>query len=87
VRLEESWLAFPNPVSSLLTIPFAINGGGEVKVEIHDATGKLVYSISEAQEKGNQKAMINVSGLGQGLYFYTVIFNGQKIQDGSFSKQ
>lgn len=87
VRLSESWSAFPNPVAGLLTIPFAISSGGEVKVEIHDATGKLVYTISEMQEKGNQKALINVSGLVQGIYFYTVTFNGQKIQDGSFSKQ
>lgn len=79
--------AYPNPVSEVLTIPFAIQADGEVLIEIRDASGKLVFSINEEQLKGQQKAFINISEYNTGIYFYTILFNRQNIQNGSFSKQ
>jgi hypothetical protein len=79
--------AYPNPVSDVLTIPFAIQADGEVLIEIRDASGRLVFTINEEQLKGQQKAFINISGYNTGIYFYTILFNSQNIQNGSFSKQ
>jgi hypothetical protein len=83
----ESEPAYPNPVSDVLTIPFAIQADGEVLVEIRDAAGKLVFTLSESQLEGRQKAFINISYFSTGIYFYTILFNSKDIQNGIFSKQ
>jgi len=79
--------AYPNPVADMISIPFQIQEQGDVSIEIRDATGKLVYTLSEFQDKGQQKAMINLTSLTNGIYFYTITFKQQVIQNGSFSKQ
>ncbi len=80
-------LAYPNPVSEVLNIPFAISGDGDVAVEIRDATGRLVFTLTENQVKGQQTALINITEFNTGIYFYTIVFNQKIIQNGSFSKQ
>ncbi len=80
-------LAYPNPVADVLTIPFRLEETGTVTVEVRDAAGKTVLSINELQDKGAQKAFINISGLSKGIYFYSVNTGQIRIQDGSFSKQ
>ncbi len=78
---------YPNPVADVLTLPFDIPTGGVVRIEIHDVTGKLLFVISEQQEQGPQKALINTSGMPAGIYFYSISINQSPVQNGSFSKQ
>jgi hypothetical protein len=85
--LTPSTQAYPNPVSDMLTIPFTIPSDGMVSIQIMDATGKLVYTLSEPQNKGEQHALINLANYTSGIYFYSVLLGQQLIQNGSFSKQ
>jgi hypothetical protein len=79
--------AYPNPVADVMTVPFETELAAEVSLVITDAAGRLVYQLTEFQEAGKQKAIINVSEFQTGIYFYTVSVEGKIKSNGSFSKQ
>jgi hypothetical protein len=78
--------AYPNPVADVLTLPFIINADAMVQIQVYDQSGKLMLSLSENQNTGQQKAFINTSEFASGIYFYTITANAQLISNGSFSK-
>ena len=49
---------FPNPTSSIVTIPMFLNSSQNVKVNVFDNSGRLVKSIDEMLTLGNHYLMI-----------------------------
>ena len=85
-KTKELLLAYPNPVSDELTIPFKTTIDGLISVKIQDALGKEIMTLGNYQLKGNQQAIIDVKNFKSGVYFYTVSINNQLIFNGRFSK-
>ncbi len=74
--------AFPNPASSNLTIQFNMLMPGDALVSIFDVYGKMVYRRSiNGLYYGFHKHNINVSGLPQGQYLFSVK-TGQYVESG-----
>ncbi len=66
---------YPNPATSFATIDYHMNNSAQTgKVRIINLVGKLVKEIPMLKREG--KVKINLSGLSQGIYFYTVSFDG-----------
>lgn len=69
----------PNPAGSYTTIPIYTSQGGQATVRITDLAGKLTavhrYNVTE----GHNELSLITSGMAEGLYFYSVEFNGQTI--------
>jgi hypothetical protein len=78
--------AYPNPVVDLLSIPFQTLSDGDVKIEIKDLNGKVVFTLNSHKTMGLQHAIINVSQFNNGLYFYTIIAPQETVINGSFTK-
>ena len=78
-KIFASVFSYPNPCENNLNICFNSEKTGEVKIDIYDITGKNILSeINHDMQKGYNEIPINVSQLKQGLYIYTVDFNGYK---------
>lgn len=64
---------FPNPVSSVLNVAMA-NNAVFSRIIIQDSLGKIIFT----EDKNNTSAVINTENFSSGLYFVSVIADGQK---------
>ncbi len=78
--------AYPNPVKDLLYIPLTMINNGKVEITITDSNGKLIQTLSQDINAGENQAFLNVSNLAEGIYIFKVMFNGQLFNNGKFSK-
>jgi hypothetical protein len=70
---------YPNPVSSQLNINMDIENNSNVKVEMYDILGKIVYSQEfNNLQSGNQTIPVQTNQLKNGVYIVSVN-NGQKV--------
>ncbi|MFM8977042.1 MAG: T9SS type A sorting domain-containing protein, partial [Bacteroidota bacterium] len=71
---------FPNPASDLTTVAYYLPKGGKARLELRDLYGRPVWGRSLGlQEGGWYKEGIETSSLAQGLYYYTLSFEGRKL--------
>ncbi len=72
--------AYPNPVSSLLTVNYNIDtdASADVAIDVYDVVGKKVTSHKVMNNKG--QVQLNVSDFNSGVYFYSLNVNGQAIK-------
>jgi hypothetical protein len=69
--------AFPNPATDEVRVPFSLKAAADVTVNLTNTMGQVVKS----QKMGNTakgEAVMSVSDLANGVYFYTVESNGQR---------
>ena len=66
---------YPNPVQSMLTIDFSLNGYKQVDFKLYDMTGKLITE----KKKLLNGSKINLSGLVTGMYRYQLVSSNGKI--------
>lgn len=73
--------AYPNPANSTLNVPVTVKAAGNVTVNITNAMGQVVATQNLGQVAAGQKATatFNTSALANGVYFYTVEANGQRL--------
>ena len=69
----------PNPVTAQTIIPFELPAAGPAIIEIHDAEGRRVLTISNQFPAGANEVRIRRGQLPPGLYFYTLRFAGQQL--------
>jgi hypothetical protein len=69
----------PNPVTAQTIIPFELPAAGPAIIEIHDAEGRRVLTISDQFPAGANEVRIRRGQLPRGLYFYTLRFAGQQL--------
>ncbi|MFT5185855.1 MAG: hypothetical protein ACI84C_003004, partial [Flavobacteriales bacterium] len=80
-EVDQSLLTiFPNPSSGLFTIHGAPEGSS---LKLYSATGVLIRDISLNSHKVKCDFTVSESG----LYFYQLVFNGEKIQGGKLVVQ
>lgn len=72
--------AFPNPVSSILTVNYNVDtdASANVSIDVYDVVGKKVTSHKVMNNKG--QVQLNVSDFNAGVYFYSLNVNGQAIK-------
>jgi uncharacterized protein len=83
VREERAALAgsiFPNPASQLVRVAFSLENATLAKVVVVNALGQEVLRTPElVMGSGQQQALLDVSGLGSGVYFCRILA-GNRVQ-------
>lgn len=69
---------YPNPATSEATINFNMSKAGNVDLQIVNILGQTVYSARIDAVAGANTTKIDVASYKAGMYFYTMIANGQK---------
>ena len=71
---------FPNPTNGFTTVRYSLENQSQVTFEMMDVTGKKVMSIKEGNKiAGVHTIEINTDELNAGIYFYSVIVDGNRI--------
>ena len=69
---------FPNPVATSTTINFS-SQGGIVSIQLFDATGRLVRTITDQHyDRGQHQVNIDKGTMAPGIYFYRLIHGNDK---------
>ena len=72
---------YPNPFNPMTTIQFGLPKAGRVSLKIYDVSGRLVRTLvnNEGLNEGTFKYTFNGSDIASGVYFYSLIVNGDLI--------
>lgn len=71
---------FPNPTRGITAFNVSINKSSDITVQVTDVIGKVVYTSKKPNAASGIHTMyLNTEKWNQGLYFYTVQAQGQKI--------
>ena len=78
----EMFPSFPNPTNAVTTVKFNLDNASDVSFEMHDITGKVVYSLDMGtQAPGMNSITVDASGFAAGAYTYTLTVNGERATD------
>lgn len=78
---------YPNPVSASATLHINLNKGGTLEADLYDISGRYVrHLLDENTDAGEQLKPLDLSGLREGMYIYTVKLNGVRIATGKLLK-
>lgn len=68
-----SFVMYPNPANSNVTIDFMVEQSAEVNINVIDITGRIVKQVaSETFYNGNNSVNFDVSDLNNGFYFVNI---------------
>jgi hypothetical protein len=71
---------YPNPFNPVTNIKFHVSSPGRMKIIIYDITGREVRTlINEKLHPGTYKAEWNASAYSSGVYFYSLIIDGKRM--------
>jgi hypothetical protein len=76
---------YPNPTNDLINIDFVVTEGSDQVLNIYNATGKLIKSMSTKAMVG--KLTVDVADLAQGMYIATLKSENGNVQSGKFVKK
>ncbi len=72
--------AYPNPANTELTIPFQLIQNANISISLMDITGKEIMQINKNNiPAGLQHESIDTYAIPNGLYFYSLTVNGERI--------
>lgn len=74
---------FPNPATNQINIQFDDIINSDAVIEIYGSMGNLV--LSECMHAGNYIKFVDVSKFNAGLYFYSILLNGNKVSSGKLT--
>ena len=69
----------PNPAAYVTRIPYTLPQEGIVTFRVMGAEGKLIYRHSFQSEAGQQALELNTSDWADGIYYYSMEYQGQRI--------
>ncbi|MCD6161010.1 MAG: T9SS type A sorting domain-containing protein [candidate division Zixibacteria bacterium] len=71
---------YPNPFNAQTTIAFSLKESGNVTIDIYDVLGRSVDKLEMGYLQNNQihTANYDASEISTGIYFYSLIVDGQK---------
>ncbi len=70
---------YPNPVKNIAKVSLNLTQNANVTVDVTNLVGKQIMSLNKGNmSAGSQQFSIDASNLTSGIYFVTVIVNGQK---------
>jgi hypothetical protein len=71
---------YPNPTNGITTVSYALQNEANVIFEMRDIAGKKVFSFTEGNRNpGTYTLEINTTELNSGIYFYSLIVNGNRV--------
>src|SRR4030095_10916501 len=70
----------PNPSSDVIRLQMMLDKKAAVSIRVTDALGRLVYSAEEKSWTGQLNHVIQVESWKSGVYFATVEWNGNRVQ-------
>jgi alpha-amylase len=72
---------YPNPFNPATTIAFSLPETGHVTVKVYNVLGQVVSTLAdEVMQAGTHRVAWRADdGLGSGLYYYTVTWNGRRL--------
>jgi len=77
---EDHLSIYPNPTSSISVVYFNLVKDTDVRMDVYNTVGSLVYSKKNRNmTAGNQKIIFDGTALPQGMYFINLIAGDQKI--------
>jgi len=60
---------YPNPVRDVLFVDVSSSVQQSLELEIFDVAGRVVFNSSIELQQGSQKLSLDVSEIGNGIYF------------------
>jgi len=72
-----STMVYPNPASESVNVILNAPNESEVKIELRNMEGRLLFSTTKSIGRENSKETIDVSTLGNGLYVISIEAEGQ----------
>jgi agmatine deiminase len=79
--------AYPNPAMNELHVPYQLLEKGNISIKLIDVTGKVLLEQNVNAIAGQQENLFDISNFSNGLYFYSLSINGNKINTRKFFKQ
>lgn len=71
---------YPNPSNGITTVRYSLENEANISFEMIDVTGKKVLSSFEGNKNpGVYSIEVNTAELNSGIYFYSILVNGNKI--------
>jgi hypothetical protein len=68
-------LSYPSPANDQVTFNIFADNSSQLKIELVDITGKLIYSNIQNVDKGYFKTEINLNAFANGTYFVRLLQN------------
>jgi hypothetical protein len=68
----------PNPATNSTRIDYSVPEAGEVVFHVHSIGGQLLYSKTIEASRGTNSLELNTSTFAAGVYFYSMVYKGQK---------
>jgi hypothetical protein len=71
---------YPNPFNPVTRIRFTVAKASDVKIVVYDILGNIAaVPVSGNMKQGEYEADFNGSNMASGVYFYSLIVNGEKV--------
>jgi len=83
IAKENPVRVFPNPATNQINIQFTDIINNDAVIEIYGSMGNQV--LSECMLAGNYIKFVDVSKLNAGLYYYSILLNGNKVSTGKLT--
>jgi hypothetical protein len=69
----------PNPAMNTTMIPFSMRNNGMVQLTVVNLLGEIVINEQVSARSGNNQYNLNVNALQNGIYMYSIEFEGKKL--------
>ena len=73
------WQNIPNPANGITTIQYEIPSGGNIHFEMVNVLGEKVLNIVQKKSAGVYTVEIDASKLANGIYYYSLEFDGYRL--------
>lgn len=71
---------FPNPAGNATSIEYAIPASGNVRLVVTDMIGQTIAILEDSrQTAGVHRVDMNTANLAEGMYLYTLVYEGEQI--------
>ena len=79
--MDNFWMSqnMPNPTNSNTVIEYNIPKQGDISFEIVNMIGQSIYKFKETKESGRHSINLNISDMPDGIYYYTLIYKGNRL--------
>lgn len=73
--------AYPNPATNNVTVSFQLKNDAAANISVTNAVGQIVKTVNVGKVNANQQKDVTIStaNMANGVYFYTVKANGEKL--------
>lgn len=68
----------PNPLKDQTRIGFTLPQAGQIQFYVSNTIGQVIYSTTASYSEGHHYINFDAEKLEEGVYYYTMIFNGEK---------